>query len=215
MDEIKIDEILEEIWMVREAGSSIGDKLHCSSEKITEDDIIEMHKLGYILKDKDKTLFTGKGEARASQIIRGHRLAERLMTDVLAISASELETSACNFEHLIHHELADAICTLLGHPKECPHGRAIPRGACCVQAPSKLESVVVPFSSLLAGSSAKIAYITSIHYPRLDKLASLGIIPGARVKMHQTKPSYIIQIGHTQVALDKEILKDIYVRKAI
>lgn len=213
MDEIKIDEILEEMWIGREAGSPIGDKLHCSGEKIREGDILEMQNLGYILKDKEGILFSEKGESRANQIIRGHRLAERLMSDVLALPPAAMENSACNFEHLIHHELADAICTLLGHPKECPHGRPIPAGDCCLQASSKLESVVIPFSSLLAGSRAKIVYITSTHYPRLDKLASLGIIPGSAVTMHQTIPCCIIQIGHTQVALDKEILKDIYVRR--
>ena len=155
--------------------------------------ILGIENLGYIVKDKGEILFTEKGQARASQIIRGHRLAERLMTDVLALPPAAMENSACNFEHLIHHELADAICTLLGHPKECPHGRKIPSGPCCVKARPNVESVVVPLSSLLAGSSAKIAYITSTHYPRLDKLASLGLIPGATVTMHQTMPCCIIQ----------------------
>lgn len=213
MDEIKIDEILEEIWIEKEAGSVIGDKLHSSGGEVKEEGILEIQNLGYIVNDKEGILFTEKGESRAKQIIRGHRLAERLMSDVLALPPAAMESSACNFEHLIHHELADAICTLLGHPKECPHGRPIPAGGCCLRASSKLESVVVPLASLLAGSRAKIVYITSTHYPRLDKLASLGIIPGSAVTMHQTMPSCIIQIGHTQVALDKQILKDIYVRR--
>lgn len=215
MDERKIEEILEEAWMQKEEGGVISDRLHCCGDKITDDDILCMQEMGYLKKDNDKAILTEKGEARASQVIRGHRLAERLMIDVLAIPPNKLESNACNFEHIIHHEVADAICTLLGHPKECPHGRRIPVGPCCGKAPSNVESVVMPLSKLLAGTSAKIAYIASTHYPRLDKFASLGIIPGAQISMHQTKPCYIIQIGHTQVALDKEILKDIYVRKMI
>lgn len=216
MDEKKIEEILEEIWIERERGE-VSSRTLCLSEgeNITGLDISEMEKLGYFRQEKEKICLTEKGEERALQIIRGHRLAERLMTDVLAVSPKEMETNACSFEHVIQHELADAICTLLGHPKECPHGRLIPAGACCIKAKPNLESVVSPLSKLLAGSRAKVAYITSTHYPRLDRLASLGILPGAEVILHQTKPSYIIQIGNNQIALDKEILKDIYVRKII
>lgn len=216
MDDKKIEEILEEIWIQREKGE-VNSRLLClsSQENITETDISEMEKMGYFRQEKEKICLTEIGEARALQIIRGHRLAERLMTDVLAVSPREMETSACSFEHVIQHELADAICTLLGHPKECPHGRNIPAGPCCKKAGSNVESVVIPLSKLIAGSRAKVAYITSMHYPRLDRLASLGILPGADVTLHQTKPSYIIQIGNNQIALDKEILKDIYVRKSI
>lgn len=216
MDDKKIEEILEEIWIQKEKGE-VNSRLLClsSRENITEADISEMEKLGYFRQEKEKICLTEIGEAKALQIIRGHRLAERMMKDVLSVSSVEMETSACSFEHVIHHELADAICTLLGHPKECPHGRKIPQGACCVKAKPNLESVVIPLSKLIAGSRAKVAYITSMHYPRLDRLASLGILPGAEVTLHQTKPSYIIQIGNNQIALDKEILKDIYVRKSI
>lgn len=216
MDDKKIEEILEEIWIEREKGEVNSHTLCLSmQENVTEADISEMEKSGYFSKVDEKICLTEKGEILASQIIRGHRLAERLMTDVLAVSPDDMETSACSFEHVIQHELADAICTLLGHPKECPHGRPIPAGPCCKKAGSNVESVVVPLSKLFSGSRAKVAYITSTHYPRLDRLASLGILPGAEVVLHQTKPSYIIQIGHNQVALDKEILKDIYVRKSI
>ncbi|HDZ77623.1 MAG TPA: DtxR family iron (metal) dependent repressor [Candidatus Omnitrophica bacterium] len=223
MDNKKIEEILEEMWIQREKGSFSLERLISSTqEKITQNDILEIEKAGYIKKGKALTVgrqvsvkFSEKGEILASQVIRGHRLAERLMTDVLAISPHQIESNACNFEHIIHHELADAICTLLGHPKECPHGRSIPLGSCCAKANSNLESVVMPLSKLFAGSRSKVAYITSTHYHRLDRLASLGILPGAEIILHQTKPSYVLQVGHTQIALDGDILKDIYVRKLV
>jgi len=213
MEVKKIEEILEEIWIQRERGNSGAEISSCSGEKITDEDMRIIEEAGYIKRKEGKIILTDKGEALASQVIRGHRLAERLMTDVLAISSSQMESNACNFEHVIQHEVADAICTLLGHPAECPHGRKIPSGACCVNAKSNLESVVMPADKLLAGSRAKIAYVSARHHERLDRLASLGILPGAQVTLHQTRPSYILQIGHAQVALDKEILKDIYVRR--
>src|ERR1700719_1192724 len=78
---------------------------------------------------------TDRGRQRAADIIRRHRLAERLFTDSLALdSESEIEQQACKFEHILSHEATDKICTFLGHPKTCPHGAAIPSGRCCGEA---------------------------------------------------------------------------------
>jgi putative ABC transport system ATP-binding protein len=75
---------------------------------------------------------TGRGRQRAADIIRRHRLAERLFTDSLALdSETEIEQQACKFEHILSPEATDKICTFLGHPKTCPHGAPIPPGQCC------------------------------------------------------------------------------------
>src|SRR5438270_1584928 len=78
---------------------------------------------------------TPRGRERAASIIRRHRLAERLFNDSLAMdSESEIEQQACKFEHILSPEATDKICTFLGHPRTCPHGAAIPPGACCQRA---------------------------------------------------------------------------------
>ena len=78
---------------------------------------------------------TPHGRQRAGDIIRRHRLAERLFTDSLALdSESEIEQQACKFEHILSPEATDKICTFLGHPRTCPHGAPIPPGACCGKA---------------------------------------------------------------------------------
>src|SRR6266567_3456830 len=75
---------------------------------------------------------TPRGRQRAGDIIRRHRLAERLFTDSLALeSESEIEQQACKFEHILSPEATDKICTFLGHPATCPHGAPIPPGQCC------------------------------------------------------------------------------------
>ena len=75
---------------------------------------------------------TARGRQRAADIIRRHRLAERLFTDSLAMdSETEIEQQACKFEHILSPEATDKICTFLGHPKTCPHGAPIPPGRCC------------------------------------------------------------------------------------
>src|SRR5437762_8875254 len=75
---------------------------------------------------------TPRGRQRAGDIIRRHRLAERLFTDSLALDTeTEIEQQACKFEHILSPEATDKICTFLGHPRTCPHGAPIPPGACC------------------------------------------------------------------------------------
>ncbi|HEY1678082.1 MAG TPA: ATP-binding cassette domain-containing protein [Candidatus Sulfotelmatobacter sp.] len=75
---------------------------------------------------------TDRGRERAGNIIRRHRLAERLFTDSLAMdSETEIEQQACKFEHILSPEATDKICAFLGHPRTCPHGAPIPPGPCC------------------------------------------------------------------------------------
>ena len=75
---------------------------------------------------------TDRGRQRAADIIRRHRLAERLFTDSLSLdSETEIEQQACKFEHILSPEATDKICSFLGHPKTCPHGAPIPAGPCC------------------------------------------------------------------------------------
>ncbi len=82
---------------------------------------------------------TLRGRQRAADVIRRHRLAERLFTDSLALdSESEIEQQACKFEHILSPEATDKICTFLGHPRTCPHGAPIPPGPCCDRSSSEL-----------------------------------------------------------------------------
>jgi len=74
---------------------------------------------------------TESGARRARDVVRRHRLAERLFTDTFAIEDAEAQQQACRFEHIITPELDQRICSFLGHPKTCPHGNPIPPGRCC------------------------------------------------------------------------------------
>jgi putative ABC transport system ATP-binding protein len=86
---------------------------------------------------------TPRGRQRAADVIRRHRLAERLFTDSLALdSESEIEQQACKFEHILSPEATDKICTFLGHPRTCPHGALIPPGPCCGRKSSELAGAI-------------------------------------------------------------------------
>jgi putative ABC transport system ATP-binding protein len=80
-------------------------------------------------------VFTERGRQRAEDVIRRHRLAERLFIQTFKVhDEHEVEDQACKFEHILSPEATDSICTFLGHPRTCPHGSQIPLGPCCVAA---------------------------------------------------------------------------------
>jgi DtxR family transcriptional regulator, Mn-dependent transcriptional regulator len=62
-------------------------------------------------------------------MIRNTRLLEVMMKDALKIEIDE--EMACGIEHHMKTIFTDALCSLLGHPRKCPHGHGIPKGKCC------------------------------------------------------------------------------------
>jgi len=210
----EVDETLEVIWTLKEQGEqeleAIKDNL---PEGINPSVLEEMVRRSLInIKDGQVSL-TPEGKERAKQIIRRHRLAERLLVDVLETDTNNIEDSACEFEHILSEKVTDSICTLLGHPRECPHGLPIPKGKCCLEAKKMVESIIVPLTSVNIGELVTVAYILTKNHPRLHRLMSFGIAPGVKIKVHQRFPSYVIQVAETQIALEEEIAQSIYVRR--
>ncbi|MBU4376369.1 MAG: metal-dependent transcriptional regulator [Candidatus Omnitrophica bacterium] len=213
--EQKIEEALSIVWEEREkkvgGDAAVRARIY---EKLKEDILDDLVKEGYVTVSGTLVKLTGPGEEKAKDIIRRQRLAERLLTDVLELDRREMDYSACEFEHILSKEVEESICTLLGHPVECPHGLAIPAGDCCQKAKDFLESIAVPLSKLKPGESGKVLYILTRKHPQLHKLMSLGILPGVRVFVHQVFPSVVIRAEETQLALEEDVAKEIYVKKS-
>jgi putative ABC transport system ATP-binding protein len=134
------DEVLEQLWMSQEREMGSGAR-HVESTHFTTAQhrklTTAMAQVGLVTVSGWNVQFTPAGEARARSVIRRHRLAERLFTDVLAMRDDALiESDACTFEHILSPELTDRICTFLGHPATCPHGSPIPKGECCPVLPA-------------------------------------------------------------------------------
>lgn len=223
MKKEKIEELFEHVWLLREKGKNSVDKLKkelkehgfkVEKGEIEFDKILEKLKInGFLNVEEGKILLTEKGETHAEQVTRRHRLAERLLVDLLQVSEEEAESSACKFEHILSPEVTDSICSLLGHPPLCPHGKPIPRGECCKRFEINVKPVVNRLSDLSVGSHAKIVFTTPSYHKRFDRLIVLGISPGSVLKLHQKHPSFVIRIGETEIALDKEIADEIFVKK--
>ena len=130
----RIDELLELIWIMREEGKDGADEILSSYPDGDADipGLIEAASAQGLISDHEgRITLKHAGSARASGIIRRHRLAETLLTEILEMDESQAESEACRFEHILSTAATESVCTLLGHPPACPHGKAIPRGSCC------------------------------------------------------------------------------------
>ena len=147
----ELDEVLEHMWTDQEAG------VHLHATEFTEMQwrklVATLARVGLVTIVEGRERFTPAGELRARNVIRRHRLAERLFMDVLSIrDETEVESSACKFEHILSPDVTERICTLLGHPTACPHGSPIPKGECCdsrrVLEPREIASVLDGIKSI-------------------------------------------------------------------
>lgn len=212
-----VEEILEFIWSQREAGKRDIKEL-LKIEEVVEagagiTTLQEMEGDGLVKIEGNEVTLTQKGERLAEAAIRRHRLAERLLMEVLELDVGLIERNACSFEHSLSPVVTDSICTLLGHPPTCPHGLPIPRGECCKRFKVEVKPLVQPLRDLQVGERGRIVFIIPSSHPRLDRLGSLGVVPGSIVRLHQRRPSFVIEIGETTLAIDPEIAKEIYVKK--
>ena len=126
---------LKAIWHIRDKGddvkiSTIAKRLNVRQtsvvqmlKKLAERDLVTYNKAGVSLKES--------GEKVASSMIRNSRLLEVLMESSLKIEIDE--EMVCGIEHHMNTQFTDALCTMLNHPRKCPHDHEIPLGECCAK----------------------------------------------------------------------------------
>ena len=210
----EISEVLEVLWTLEEQGGATGKQVADGAHtEVSEELIQRLVDSGMAARESGGRIrLLDPGRKTAESIIRRHRLAERLLFDVLGMNVDEIETAACEYEHMIAEGITNSICTLLGHPRLCPHKKPIPEGDCCRQEHDKVTPVVVPCDQLSVGESARVAYFSTKEHSRLLKLSSLGISPGINIKLIQKWPAYVVQCEETEIALEPDVAKNIYVR---
>ncbi|MFQ5823011.1 MAG: metal-dependent transcriptional regulator [bacterium] len=154
-----------------------------------------------------------KGKKVAESLIRRHLLAERLLSDVLQVSDKEMTKSACAFEHILSPEVTDSVCTFLGHPPVCPHGIAIPRGPCCAKFTTDVKPVVHRLVDLDLGERARIVFISPKRNKTLDRLSIFGVVPGNLIRLEQKRPSFVIKVDETLLAIESDLCAEIFVKR--
>jgi len=211
--EDSIDELLELIWIHREKGvTDLQSLLQNSSDPEARVILNQMMKEGLFEMDGDIVKFKEKGEALAEGIVRRHRLTERLLMELFEMSEEEAEEEACKLEHILSPAVTDSVCSFLGHPPFCPHGKPIPQGPCCKKLTREIKPLIRPLNDLALGEEGRVVFISTRVKERLEPLSAFGVIPGIVIQLKQRHPSYVIQIGETSIALDETIGREIFVK---
>ena len=214
----KIDEILETAFTEHEEGRDDADAILAETfaghapGKCTED-LRELERMGLLRLQEKCVKLTAAGDLRASSVVRRHRLTERLFRQILSLGEAQAESHACELEHILSPEATDAICTLLGHPPSCPHGKPIPPGDCCHSARRSIAPLVCPLSELALGATARVVFMLPKLASSVDQLAGLGLLPGTDLRLRQRHPSRVVEIGETVLALDADIAASIFVQR--
>ena len=210
MEERHLEELLEKLWVLREAGTFEESAL--DPREFPESWLAEAEARSLIRRQEGRAELTDSGEAIAEGVVRRHRLAELLFSQVLEVPESDGEAQACEFEHVLSPAVTDRICAFLGHPVACPHGKPIPPGKCCRDFRSRVQPLVSRLSRAPVGAEGVVVMISPKYHSRLDRLQSLGITPGVRLRLHQKKPAVVVQVDETTVALDPTIAEEIFLR---
>ena len=128
-----VEMYLKAIWHINERNdpvkiSTIAKMLHVRQpsvvqmlKKLNTKDLVEYNKAGVSL--------TENGERIGSSMMRNSRLLEVLMDSALKVEIDE--EMVCGIEHHMNKQFTDALCTMLNHPRKCPHSNDIPMGECC------------------------------------------------------------------------------------
>ncbi|MFQ5920814.1 MAG: metal-dependent transcriptional regulator [Nitrososphaerales archaeon] len=128
-----VEMYLKAIWWMRDMDEEVKVSSIAKSLNVTQPSVVQMLKklseMNLVVYRKGKVDLTNEGGKIGRQMIRNSRLLEVLMKNALKIDIDE--EMVCGIEHHMNKKFADAICTLLRHPRKCPHSRRIPEGDCC------------------------------------------------------------------------------------
>lgn len=125
------EEYLENILEIEEEGTRVMrarlvERLGISAAAVSET-VNRLAEQGYVELEEDRTLIlTDKGRTLATKVMRRHRLAERLLMDVIGLEWEKVHREADRWEHVISDDVEAKLIELLGDPATCPHGNPIP-----------------------------------------------------------------------------------------
>jgi putative ABC transport system ATP-binding protein len=130
--ERRYDEVLIQMWALEEDGR-VPEAARVKVPDVVDNrrTLLGMTESGLIFPPGVTLEFTPRGRSRARDLVRRRRLAEVLFSSAMHLPEPEVERTACRMEHIINPEVTTSICSFLGHPRQCPHGRPIPQGNCC------------------------------------------------------------------------------------
>ncbi|MEG8178676.1 metal-dependent transcriptional regulator [Nocardia terpenica] len=215
---------LRTIYDLKEEGvvplrARIAERLEQSGPTVSQT-VARMERDGLLLVAGDRHLeLTEKGRAMAVAVMRKHRLAERLLVDVIGLDWQNVHAEACRWEHVMSEDVERRLVEVLNHPTTSPYGNPIPGlDELGVIPTSGAEEKLIRLSDLPSGQvSAVVVRRLSEHIQTdpeiINQLREAGVVPDARVTV-ETKPgAVVISVpGHEGFELSDEMAHAVQVK---
>ena len=183
-----LEEYLESILELEEEGVAViqarlAERLGHSAPSVSEM-IRRLRTEGWITPKGKEVLLTQKGRQRAESVVRKHRLAERLLTDVIGLEWHKAHLEACRWEHVISDDVEARLIELLESPTTCPHGNPIP-------GLGKAIADLIALTDVTPGERVTLARVTEqveIDTASLTYLSEHNFTPGAGAQVRAKAP---------------------------
>jgi DtxR family Mn-dependent transcriptional regulator len=183
-----VEEYLEAVYRLEREGPGVTTSGLASSLGVAPASVSGMLKKlakdGYLDQvSRGEVKLTEKGLAVGVRVLRRHRLAERLLTDVLGMPWDQVHDEACMLEHAISSNVEARLLTLLKDPTTCPHGQPIP--------PADLTDPVrtgEPLAQVPEGTRGRVESVTEEFPEILRYLDEIGLRPGVEITLVQKAP---------------------------
>jgi len=213
-----LEEYLEAIHELEEEGTTViqarlAERVGHSAPSVSE--MVRRLRLeGYVALTGRQVGLTGKGRHLAESVVRKHRLAERLLTDVIGLPWEKAHVEACRWEHVISDEVEERLVEVLGHPTTCPHGNPIP-GAVA----SGDEVDLVALADVGLGSRVVLRRVieqVELDQAALAYLAAARFLPGtsALVKARAPDGTLTLDVEGGLLALGPGLAGSLFVSQA-
>jgi DtxR family Mn-dependent transcriptional regulator len=201
----------------------IAERLHQSGPTVSQT-VARMERDGLLQVAGDRHLqLTAQGRAYATRVMRKHRLAERLLVDVIGLDWPLVHDEACRWEHVISEDVERRLVSILDRPTESPYGNPIP-GLAELMAdappPGEFLDGVVPLSDVVGSSGAvqvtvrRIAEPLQADHEVMAGLTRVGALPGASVQADRTKAGAVIRGSGHIASLTLQQADHLYVQQS-
>ena len=128
-----VEMYLKAIWHIKERNEPVKISTIAKMLNVRQPSVVQMLKKlnqrALVEYNKAGVSLTESGEDVGSKMMRNSRLLEVLMDSALKVAIDE--EMVCGIEHHMNKQFTDALCTMLNHPRKCPHNHQIPNGECC------------------------------------------------------------------------------------
>jgi DtxR family transcriptional regulator, Mn-dependent transcriptional regulator len=210
-----VEEYLEAMHSLGEEGTEViqarlAQRLGHSAPSVSEM-VRRLREEGYVTSTGRALRLTDRGRQRAESVVRKHRLAERLLTDVIGLEWHKAHLEAGRWEHVISDEVEQRLVELLGHPATCPHGNPIPG-----EPRPAAVAAQLPLAVASPGDQVRLERVTEqveLDQESCQYLSVHGFIPGvsARVRTRAPDGTLILDLGDRTIALGPVICQQLFV----